>query len=184
MTSRAREQTALPPGKPAALLGQRVTFTGRFATMSRTEAETLVERAAGRLCASVSSRATMLVVGMRGWPLMDSGHITKKLADAEQLRKTGKKFRIVSEAEFRDTYQDALVELVKSKVAGQTPVIIQEEDLPATFNFAEALTKSLENVGKSDVAKPASASKPAAGAKKPPAKSQPAASKKQKRKQA
>src|SRR6186713_1833407 len=99
MTSRAREQTALPPGKPAALLGQRVTFTGRFATMSRADAETLVERAAGKLCASVSARATMLVVGMRGWPLMDSGHITKKLADAERQHHLGKKIRVVSETE-------------------------------------------------------------------------------------
>jgi len=82
-------------------------------------------------------------------------------------------------SEFHDAYQDALVELVKSKVAGQTPVIIQEEELPATFNFAEALKQSLEGVGRA-------AAEPAAktGAKKPPAKSEPAAAKKQKRKQA
>jgi DNA end-binding protein Ku len=86
-------------------------------------------------------------------------------------------------AEFHDTYQDALVELVKSKVAGQAPVIVQEEDLPAAFNFADALKQSLENVGRPpSEAKP---DKPAAGAKKPPAKSEPAAAKKQKlRKQA
>src|SRR5262249_12208012 len=88
-------------------------------------------------------------------------------------------------SEFHDTYQDALVELVKSKIAGQAPVIVQEEELPATFNFAEALKQSLEGVGRppSDEAKPAKA---AAGAKKPPARSEPAAAaKKQKvRKQA
>lgn len=88
-------------------------------------------------------------------------------------------------SEFHDTYQDALVELVKSKVAGQTPVIVQEEELPTTFNFADALKQSLENVGRppSEEAKPAKA---AAGAKKPPARSEPAAAtKKQKvRKQA
>jgi DNA end-binding protein Ku len=83
-------------------------------------------------------------------------------------------------AEFRDSYQDALVELVKSKIAGDAPVIVQEEELPATFNFAEALKQSLEAVG----GKAATADKPAAS-KKPPAKSQPAAAKKQqKRKQA
>jgi DNA end-binding protein Ku len=88
-------------------------------------------------------------------------------------------------SEFHDTYQDALVELVKSKIAGQAPVIVQEEELPATFNFAEALKQSLEGVGKPAAAsKPAAAAKPAAGAKKPPAKSEPAAGKKQKRKQA
>ena len=88
-------------------------------------------------------------------------------------------------SEFRDTYQDALVELVKAKVAGQAPVIVQEDDLPATFNFAEALKQSLEGVGKPAAAKPAPAAKPAAGAKKPAARSEPAAGKKQqKRKQA
>ena len=88
-------------------------------------------------------------------------------------------------AEFHDTYQDALVELVKSKIAGEAPVIVQEEELPATFNFAEALKQSLEGVGKPAAASKAAASaKPAAGAKKPPARSEPAAARKQKRKQA
>ena len=88
-------------------------------------------------------------------------------------------------SEFHDTYQDALTELVKSKIAGEAPVIVQEEELPATFNFAEALKQSLEGVGKPAASsKSAAASKPAAGAKKPPAKSEPAAAKKQKRKQA
>ncbi len=77
-------------------------------------------------------------------------------------------------SEFRDKYQDALVELVKSKVAGQTPVIIQEEELPATFNFVDALKQSLQGAGAA-VEEAAPAAKPAAGAKKPPAASEPAA---------
>jgi DNA end-binding protein Ku len=87
-------------------------------------------------------------------------------------------------SEFRDTYQDALVELVKSKVAGQEPVIIQEEELPSTFNFAEALQRSLEAVGTDAVATNGKGSKPAAGAKKPAARSEPASPKKVRRKQA
>ncbi|CAG1007333.1 Non-homologous end joining protein Ku [Phycisphaerales bacterium] len=87
--------------------------------------------------------------------------------------------------EFRDRYQDALVELVKSKIAGQAPVIIQEEELPATFNFAEALKQSLDGVGRpAEEAVAAPAGKAAASAKKPPAKSVPAVARKQKRKQA
>jgi hypothetical protein len=74
---------------------------------------------------------------------------------------------------------------VKSKIAGQAPVIVQEEELPATFNFAEALKQSLEAVGEPAPArKPAASAKPAVGTKKPPAKSEPATGKKQKRKQA
>lgn len=77
-------------------------------------------------------------------------------------------------AEFRDSYQDALVELIKSKIAGQAPVIIQEEELPQTFNFAEALRQSLDTVGRPAEKKPAAGSapaKPAAAKKKPPARS-------------
>jgi DNA end-binding protein Ku len=78
-------------------------------------------------------------------------------------------------SEFRDRYQDALVELVKSKIAGEQPVIIQEEDLPATFNFADALRQSLQGAGVEEPAKADQApAKPARGAKKPPAKSEPA----------
>jgi DNA end-binding protein Ku len=87
-------------------------------------------------------------------------------------------------ADFHDTYQDALVALVKSKIEGQAPVIVQEEDLPATFNFAEALKQSLEGVGKPAAASKPAATKAGAGAKKPPARSEPAAARKQKRKQA
>ena len=92
----------LGPGKPAALLGQRVAFTGRFATLTRAEAEGLVAKAGGSAVAGVSARATMLVVGMRGWPLIDSGHVTQKLADAERLQASGRPIRILSEVAFRE----------------------------------------------------------------------------------
>lgn len=96
------EQIQLEPGRAAALLGQRVTFTGRLATMSRTQAEALVVRAAGRTCAGISARATMVVVGMRGWPLMETGHVPRKLAEAERLRASGRRIEIVSETRFRE----------------------------------------------------------------------------------
>lgn len=101
MTRLSREQV-LNPGKPAALLGQRVAFTGRFATLTRAEAERLVAQEGGQVCEQVGARATMVVVGMRGWPLMDSGHIPKKLAEAERLRSGGQAIRIVSEISFRE----------------------------------------------------------------------------------
>jgi DNA end-binding protein Ku len=75
---------------------------------------------------------------------------------------------------FRDRYQEALVELVKSKMAGQAPVIIHEEELPASFNFADALRQSL--AGDGAAAAPAAApvatpAQPRSG-KKPPARSE------------
>lgn len=85
-------------------------------------------------------------------------------------------------AKFRDRYQDALVELVKSKIAGEEPVVIQEDDVPTTFNFADALRQSLAGVGMTPAA-PIERSEPSKatvskGVKKPPARSEPAAAKK------
>jgi tetratricopeptide (TPR) repeat protein len=39
---------------------------------------------------------------MRGWPLIDSGHVTQKLADAERLQASGRPIRILSEVAFRE----------------------------------------------------------------------------------
>ncbi|CAG1007341.1 hypothetical protein PHYC_03418 [Phycisphaerales bacterium] len=102
MTQPAGQQISGEPGHPAGLLGQRVTFTGRFATLTRAEAERLVDRAAGRVVSGVAPRATMLVVGMRGWPLIDSGRVTRKIEEAERVRASGKPIRIVSETQFRE----------------------------------------------------------------------------------
>lgn len=102
MSGSAGEQTSLEPGRQAALLGQRVAFTGRFAGMTRAQAERLVAGARGRVVAAVGARTTMLVVGMRGWPLMESGQVTAKLAAAERLREAGGRIRVVSEIEFRE----------------------------------------------------------------------------------
>jgi tetratricopeptide (TPR) repeat protein len=102
MTQASGEQTMLDPGKPAALMGQRVAFTGQFSTLTRAQAEKVVVRTGGQVVPGVNARATMLVVGMRGWPLMDSGHVPRKLADAERLRASGGTIRILSETGFRE----------------------------------------------------------------------------------
>src|SRR5205809_313804 len=58
--------------------------------------------AGGRVAGTVSPRTTMLVVGMRGWPLMESGQVTRNLAEAERLRASAGAVRIVSEVQFRE----------------------------------------------------------------------------------
>jgi tetratricopeptide (TPR) repeat protein len=97
----AARVSPVEPERSAALLGQRVAFTGRFATLTRVEAERLVMRAAGRPV-SGSTPSTIVVVGMRGWPLMESGRTTRTLEDAERARASGKPVRIVSETQFRE----------------------------------------------------------------------------------
>jgi hypothetical protein len=101
MTATAAECATQSRGAPA-LLGQRVSFTGRLATMSRPQAEALVTAAAGQVSSSVTPRTTMLVVGMRGWPLMNSGHVSRKLAAAERSASTEKPVRVVTELQFRE----------------------------------------------------------------------------------
>ncbi len=59
-------------------------------------------------------------------------------------------------SEFRDTYQDALLELVKAKIKGQEPVIARAPERGKVINLMDALKRSLEGEGG-----------------KPPAKSQP-----------
>jgi DNA end-binding protein Ku len=73
--------------------------------------------------------------------------------------------------EFRDRYQDALLEMVKAKAKGQEPVIAQAPERGKVINLMDALKRSLED------AKPAAESKP----RKTAAKEAPAASQKKKR---
>lgn len=68
---------------------------------------------------------------------------------------------------FKDRYQESLLEIIKAKIAGSEPVIVQQEKAGKIINIVDAIKQSL--------AKPASAAR-----KKPPAKSisAPAAGKK------
>ncbi|HEX6114452.1 MAG TPA: Ku protein, partial [Geminicoccaceae bacterium] len=74
-------------------------------------------------------------------------------------------------SEFRDRYQDALLEMVKAKVKGQEPVIAQAPERGKVINLMDALKRSLED------AKPAAESKP----RKTAAKAAPAVGQKRKR---
>jgi predicted TPR repeat methyltransferase len=120
MTRVSGESIVLDPGRPGALLGQRVSFAGRFATLTRSEAERLVALAGGQVSALVNARTTMLVVGMRGWPLMDSGRIPRKLEQAERLRASGNAMRIVSETVFREVAGlEVPVDSVAKSISGE-----------------------------------------------------------------
>jgi len=78
-------------------------------------------------------------------------------------------------AAFSDRYQEALVKLIRSKVDGEAAVIVQEEDAPSTFNFADALRQSLSGMDQPvKASRKAAATTPLArraGKKKPPARS-------------
>ncbi len=82
--------------------GEVVAFTGRLATMTRRHAHRRVVEGQGEVCDEVCERTTMLVVGMDGWPLADTGKLTKKLQDAERLRASGSSIIICTEYHFRE----------------------------------------------------------------------------------
>jgi DNA end-binding protein Ku len=77
--------------------------------------------------------------------------------------------------EFRDRYQDAVIELVKAKVKGQEPVIAKAPERGQVINLMDALRRSL------DGDKPPAKSKPRKTAAKAPAAEAPAAEAKKKR---
>jgi DNA end-binding protein Ku len=66
-------------------------------------------------------------------------------------------------SEFRDRYQEAVIEMVKAKVKGQEPVLAKAPERGKVINLMDALKRSLEE------AKPAAESKPRKAAAEAPA---------------
>jgi DNA end-binding protein Ku len=83
-------------------------------------------------------------------------------------------------ASFKDRYQESLLAIIKAKIAGEDPVLIQEDEVAKAFSFVDALKASLG--GPSSPSAKAEARAPAT--RKPAAKSVPASGTKGKRKQA
>jgi tetratricopeptide (TPR) repeat protein len=101
MTEPTANSTATNITTAPTLRGKRVAFTGRPATMTRDQAREHVRRLGGEVVDSVSRRTSLLVVGMRGWPILPSGAVSRPLRRAEELASRGSGIRIASEAEFR-----------------------------------------------------------------------------------
>ncbi|HVP73020.1 MAG TPA: Ku protein [Phycisphaerales bacterium] len=77
----------------------------------------------------------------------------------------------------KDRYQEALKDLIEAKIAGKEPAIVEEAQVAETYNFMDALKRSVAEAEKAGKAKPAP------GKKKPAAKSvKPAAAKKVRKK--
>jgi tetratricopeptide (TPR) repeat protein len=93
-------QMSVPSVAPKSMKGERVAFTGRLASMSRQRANEMVRNAGGRLTQSISRETTLLVVGMKGWPLRRTGELSSKLRAAEHLVQRGSRLRLLSEEQF------------------------------------------------------------------------------------
>ena len=74
--------------------------------------------------------------------------------------------------EFKDRYQDAVIEMVKAKIKGQEPVLAKAPERGKVINLMDALRRSIEDAKPPSESKPrrAAAEKPAAsGQRKKPA---------------
>lgn len=85
---------------PAALAGERVTFTGVLASMTHAQASQLVQQHGGESTDHVSRHLTMLVVGEEGWPLEDDGRISCKLREVLDWQARGVPIRVEQESGF------------------------------------------------------------------------------------
>ncbi len=77
-----------------------MAFTGKLGTMSRWEAARLVASNGGTVSPHLTRKSSVLVVGMRGWPLLPNGAVSERLQRAEALNAEGCNIRILSEIKF------------------------------------------------------------------------------------
>ena len=98
---------------------------------------------------------------------IQDGPIPKdQLKLAEQLIES--KTAPLDTSQFTDRYQNALLDIIKAKIEGTEPVIVQQAEAGKVVNFMEALKKSVEKAGKAKTKKkpPAKSVRKAAAKKK------------------
>ncbi len=81
------------------LEGKRVALAGRLASMTRREAEQLIDAHGGVYTRSITREPTVVVIGRGGWPLSPDGRPTSKLRKALALAKQGFDVEILPEEE-------------------------------------------------------------------------------------
>ena len=109
---------------------------------------------------------------------IENGQVDKEQLDLAMtiIKKKAGKF---DAEEFTDRYQDAFMKLIKDKAQGAVTIEAPAEEAPVTFNFMEALKRSVEDTGErpAEKAEAKSGEKPAKAAgkipRKPAAKSAP-----------
>lgn len=82
------------------LAGASFVFTGKLATMTRSQAQGKVTTANGTNSKSVTKKLDYLVIGDEGSPLYDQGRKGSKQLKAESLIEDGAELRIISETAF------------------------------------------------------------------------------------
>ena len=82
------------------LASERLSFTGRLASMTHRQGAELAEEHGGTATPHVSKQTTMLVVGEEGWPLEEDGKPSVKLQQVTEWRQQGLNIRVLPESEW------------------------------------------------------------------------------------
>ena len=91
-----------------------VAFTGQLACMSRAEASEVVRQHGGTPSQAVTKRTNLLIVGELGWPLLDDGRPSNKLARANSYS-----IPVVSERRFLEWIGKVVPEGVQKTYSGE-----------------------------------------------------------------
>ena len=134
----------------------------------------------------LSSREHLIVMGVR-----DKGFLVTTLRTADEVRSADEIVEDIEDVKpdkemlqlatqlirqkagefkpetFRDRYQDALMEVIRAKIKGETPVVAKAPETGRVINLMDALKRSLAEPGGAPARKPPARSK----ARKPAAES-------------
>jgi NAD-dependent DNA ligase len=95
-----KKETATPEGNSFNPAGKKFMFTGKLATMTRSQANARVTEIGGVNAGSVSKDLDYLVVGDQGSPLFGAGAKGDKILSAEKLIEKGHPIKIIAESAF------------------------------------------------------------------------------------
>jgi DNA end-binding protein Ku len=140
----------------------------------------------------LTSREHLIAMSVR-----DKGFLVTTLRTADEVRSSDEIFEEIEDAKpekemlqlatqlirqkagtfkpetFRDRYQDALMEVIRAKIKGETPVVAKAPETARVINLMDALKRSLAESGGEPARKPparSKARKPAAEPQRKPAK--------------
>jgi tetratricopeptide (TPR) repeat protein len=115
----------IPGELDSSALKGSVAFTGRLACMGRAEAFEVVRQHGGTPSQAVTKRTNLLIVGELGWPLLDDGRPSNKLA-----RATSYSIQVVSERRFLEWIGKAVPNEVQKTYSGEQLAALSK--LPGT----------------------------------------------------
>ena len=119
-------EVMIPGELDSSALKGSVAFTGRLACMSRAEALEVVREHGGTPSQAVTKRTNLLIVGELGWPLLDDGRPSNKLA-----RATSYSIPVVSERRFLEWIGTAVPDAVQKTYSGEQLAALSK--LPSTM---------------------------------------------------